>query len=569
MTANISNGAQNAVTMAHNHIDAQHVEELALRMVSWRSETGTPGEAEFSGRFVELLKEIPYFQENPANIRTVASHGDPLTHNVVALVRGKGRDTVVLAGHFDTVATDNYHELKSLSCDSLNLKDALIKDLGKRARSAQEERALEDLLSGDFLPGRGLLDMKSGIAAGIACLERFAADPDRSGNLVLIVTPDEERESRGMRSMRNALPDIARDFDLDISSAINLDVTSDQGDGSEGRAVYAGTIGKLLPFALVIGCSSHASYPYEGVSAQAMAAGILTRFEGNADLADRDDNDISPPPICLEAKDLRDGYEVTTPERFWIALNWLYHGMTAEELFKRFQDEVRTGAVDAVARFTAQAEAYGKLVGKRAGATPPAPKLLTFTELRAMAAQIAGDDFERLYDEQEQRLSGIDNPLSVSRQLTEWLVGVAHLAGPAIVVGFAGLHYPASHLDDTKTNDRLFREAIDETIKVFADFPDQSLVWKPHFQGISDMSFLGQATLGQDIVSQNTPVSRLVDHPAANALRFPVVNIGPWGREFHQKLERVHAPYAFEVLPQIVSMIAEKFLAAKAGNNAR
>lgn len=42
MTANVSNGAQNAVTTAHNHINAQHVEELALRMVGWSSETGTP-----------------------------------------------------------------------------------------------------------------------------------------------------------------------------------------------------------------------------------------------------------------------------------------------------------------------------------------------------------------------------------------------------------------------------------------------------------------------------------------------------------------------------------------------
>ncbi len=563
MTANVSNGAQNAVTTAHNHINAQHVEELALRMVGWGSETGTPGEAEFSDQLVRLLKEIPYFQQNPDNIRTVASHGDPLTHNVVALVRGNGKRTLALAGHFDTVATDNYHELKSLACDSRNLKDALIKDLSKRARSAQEERALEDLLSGDFLPGRGLLDMKSGLAVGIACAEKFAADPDRSGNLLLVFTPDEERESRGMRSMRNAMPTIARDFDIEISAAINLDVTSDQGDGSEGRAVYAGTIGKLLPFALIIGLSSHASYPYEGVSAQAMAASILARFEGNAALADRDENDISPPPICLEAKDLRDGYEVTTPERFWIALNWLYHAMTADELFSRFKSEVQAGATEAVEHFAAQSEAFGQLIGKRAGAIPAAPKLITFEQLRAMAADVAGEKFEALYSAQEKRLADIDNPLSVSRQLTEWLVGVAHLSGPAVVVGFAGLHYPASHLDDAQANDRAFKQAIDTTMQTFAAFPDQSLLWKPHFQGISDMSFLGQATLGQDIVSNNTPVARLVDHPAGDALRFPVVNIGPWGREFHQKLERVHAPYAFEVLPQIVSMIAEEFLSKR------
>ncbi len=564
MTASVSNGASNAVTTAHNHINAQHVEDLALRLVGWGSETGTPGEAEFSDHLVAVLKEIPYFQQNPDNIRTVASHGDPLTHNVVALVRGNGKRTLALAGHFDTVATDNYHELKSLACESLKLKDALIKDLSNRSRSAQEERALEDLLSGDFLPGRGLLDMKSGLAVGIACAEKFAADPDRSGNLLLVFTPDEERESRGMRSMRNALPAIARDFDIEISAAINLDVTSDQGDGKEGRAVYAGTIGKLLPFALVIGLSSHASYPYEGVSAQAMAASILARFEGNAALADRDANDISPPPICLEAKDLRDGYEVTTPERFWIALNWLYHAMTAEELFSRFKDEVLAGATEAVERFAGQSEAFGELIGKRAGAIPAAPKLITFEQLRVMAAEVAGEQFEALYSEQEKRLADIDNPLSVSRQLTEWLVGVAHLSGPAVVVGFAGLHYPASRLDHTQANDRAFKQAIDTTMQAFAAFPDQSLVWKPYFQGISDMSFLGQATLGQDIVSNNTPVARLVDHPAGDALQFPVVNIGPWGREFHQKLERVHAPYAFEVLPQIVSMIAENFLVTKA-----
>ncbi|WP_421566167.1 M20/M25/M40 family metallo-hydrolase [Ochrobactrum sp. EDr1-4] len=550
--------------MVHNHINAQHVEELALRLVGWSSETGTPGEATFSDHLVSVLKEIPYFQQNPDNIRTIASHGDPLTHNVVALVRGKGKHTLALAGHFDTVATDNYHELKSLACESTKLKDALIADLSRRSRSAQEERALEDLLSGNFLPGRGMLDMKSGLAVGIACVEKFAEDEDRSGNLLLVFTPDEERESRGMRSMRNALPAIARDFDIEIAAAINLDVTSDQGDGQEGRAVYAGTIGKLLPFALVIGLSSHASYPYEGVSAQAMAAGILARFEGNAALADRDENDISPPPICLEAKDLRDGYEVTTPERFWIALNWLYHAMTAEELFERFKSEVLAGATQAVERFAAQSEAFGKLIGKRAGAIPAAPKLITFEQLRLMAAEVAGDKFEALYGEQEKRLSHIDNPLSVSRQLTEWLVGVAHLSGPAVVVGFAGLHYPASHLDEKQVNDRAFKQAIDVTMQQFANFADQVLVWKPYFQGISDMSFLGQATLGQDLVSINTPVARLVDHPASDALRFPVVNIGPWGREFHQKLERVHAPYAFGVLPQVVSMIAEEFLSKRA-----
>ncbi|MBN8950627.1 MULTISPECIES: M20/M25/M40 family metallo-hydrolase [unclassified Rhizobium] len=542
-------------------IDRKHVRDLALRLTSWSSETGTPGEASFADRFHDLLMEIPYFREHPEHIRLVASHGEPLTHNVVALVRGTGKRTIAMAGHFDTVSTDNYHELQNLACDTPALHQALIETISARtSRSEQEERALADLLSGDFLPGRGLLDMKSGLAVAVACLEQFAADPDRQGNLVLVATPDEERESRGMRSLRDALPSIVKDLDIDIAAGINLDVTSDQGDGSEGRAVYAGTIGKLLPFALVVGCSSHASYPFEGVSAQAMGAAILSRLEGKAALADRDNNDISPPPICLEAKDLRDGYEVTTPERFWVAFNWLYHTMSADELFLRFKEQVTAGAEEAVDTFAEQALQFGTLAGKSAGAIPAKPRILSFDELKTIAGQVAGEDFPSIYAEEERSLSGIDNPLVVTRRLTAWLVGIARVSGPAVIIGFAGLHYPPSHLNHDVENDRALHEAIEQARSRLASDQEKSVSWKPHFQGISDMSFLGLAAGNSKVVSDNTPISRLIDNPPGDALQFPVVNLGPWGREFHQKFERVHEPYAFAVLPDLVLEIATTFL---------
>lgn len=544
-------------------IDSNRVREFALRITSWPSETGTSGEASFADRLHGLLSEFPYFQKHPEDLRLLDSHGEPLTRNVVALVRGTGRRTLALAGHYDTVATDNYHELKPLACDALALKDALIEKIsGREHRSEQEERSLQDLVSGDFLPGRGLLDMKSGIAVAIAVLEQFACDPTREGNLMLVATPDEERESRGMRSFRNALPQLVKDLDIDVAAGINLDVTSDQGDGHEGRAVYAGTIGKLLPFALVIGLSSHASYPFEGVSAQAMATGILARLEGNAALADIDENDISPPPICLEAKDLRDGYEVTTPERFWTAFNWLYHSISADELFNRFREEVLRGATNAVDQFTAQSLQYGRLVGRSAGATPAKPRLLTFHELRQLAAAAIGDGFNALYARKEQEHGNIDNPLVLSRLLTEWLIGVARVSGPAVIIGFSGLHYPSSHLRLGEQEDRNLHYAIETACARLGNDPERSLVWKPHFQGISDMSFLGMADSGSVVVSENTPISRLIDQPPIDALRFPTVNLGPWGREFHQKFERVYEPYAFGVLPDLVSDIARTFLAA-------
>jgi len=48
----------------------------------------------------------------------------------------------------------------------------------------------------------------------------------------------------------------------------------------------------------------------------------------------------------------------------------------------------------------------------------------------------------------------------------------------------------------------------------------------------------------------------LIDNPPADALEYPVVNIGPWGREFHQRLERLYTPYAFDVFPDFIFEIA-------------
>jgi arginine utilization protein RocB len=38
-------------------------------------------------------------------------------------------------------------------------------------------------------------------------------------------------------------------------------------------------------------------------------------------------------------------------------------------------------------------------------------------------------------------------------------------------------------------------------------------------------------------------------------LDLDVVNLGPWGHDAHGLCERVHAPFAFERLPQLIGKI--------------
>ena len=544
---------------------AERVRSLSHLLVGWPSATGTRGEADFAPRLAGLLRECAYFRAHPEDIVLVPSHGAPTTYSLVALVRGRGRRAVALAGHYDTVATDNYGDLEALACDPGALAGALIADLSGRPRSEQEERALADLAGGDFTPGRGMLDMKSGLAAAIALQERFAERQDRPGNLILLATPDEERESRGMRSLRDALPGLMARWGIDIAAGINLDVTSDQGEGALGRSIYAGTIGKLLPFALVIGQPSHAAYPFEGMSASLIGAEILAAIEGNADLCDRGAGDVSPPPICLEARDLRAGYEVTTPARYWLSFNWLYHSLSAEDLFDRFGAEVAAATDRAVRRFSSEAGRFAALTGVRPGGGIAAPRMITLAALRTLAEERASPAGLAAVAEIEESLAGLDNPLELSRRLTLALADAARIAGPAVILGFAGLHYPPSRLDPARPKDAALRRAIEAARDAMAGEPGAAMTWRAHFQGISDMSFLGRPAHGAgDVVNANTPAARLVDRPVDSALAYPVVNIGPWGREFHQRLERVHAPFAFDVLPRFVGLAVEALLAEEA-----
>lgn len=537
--------------------------ELTITMTRWKSETGTEGEKDFGPRLHALLSEWPCFREHPDNLRLVPSHDG--TMNLAALVRGRkgNRRTLALAGHYDTVPVANYRDLAPLATEPEPLMEALLADLRSRPLSPQEEKALADFESGDFLPGRGLLDMKSGLAAGLVLLEHMAGRDDLSGNILFITTPDEERNSRGMRSLRDALPDLARDWNLDIIGGINLDSTSDQGDGFEGRAIYRGTIGKLLPFAFVIGQPSHASYPFEGVSAHLIAAEIVRRMEANPSLCDTGDGELSPPPICLEGKDFRGGYDVTTPDAVWLGFNWLFHSWSQAHLFERFNGIVREALEWATATFAAHAEAFHALGGGEKAVIDEG-FVITFADLKAMAIAEGGEAAMDRFAQKARDVSALGNPLETSRQLTAHLIAEAKLSGPAVVTGIAGLHYPPTRLDPQHPLTAAFEAAI-EAARQSMEIDGTAIRYRSIFTGISDMSFFGHRpdATSVAVIGENTADPAMIDAPPADALRFPVVNIGPWGREYHQRLERAHAPYAFRDLPEFIRRVADKLLMAQ------
>jgi arginine utilization protein RocB len=482
---------------------AARAREIALTLTSWPSVTGSPEEAAFAPRLADYLRHFDKVWTSPIP-------GDDRA-NVFALKRGRSRRTIVLTGHFDVVPAGDYGALEPLAFSPERL---IPETIARLRRTGENALALADLESGDFLPGRGLLDMKAGLAAGIAAMEAYQGD----ATLLFLGLSDEEERSAGARAAAPLLPKVAEEHGLDIALVINLDAISDQGDGASGRVVALGSIGKQLLTGFVVGKEAHACYPEDGANAAYLAAELLTEFELAPELAETSGRETAAPPTALHAKDLKSGYNVTTPSKAWVYWNTLQH--------RRSASEVLDIALSLARRAMARAET------KLKRAVP----VMGFAEL---SQHVPASEMARIA-----ALTHLDLP-ERAKLMTAEAWNASGLAGPAVVMGFGSIPYPAVSLSDSVLAEQVVAAAASHGVSSLRYFP-----------GISDMSFFGEASGDLAACAANTP-GWGTSFTMPDAAQYPAINIGPWGRDYHHWLERLHAPYAFETLPRVLLSVID------------
>jgi arginine utilization protein RocB len=548
------------------------VRELTLALTRRRSVTNTAGETAFGPWLHAQLRAWPYFQAHPECLRLARTLDDRRErYNVFARVHGSGRRAVALCGHYDTVDVDGYGDLEPYATEPEALLPRLIDRLEREARSAADQRALADLRSGDYMAGRAALDMKGGLAVGLAVLERFAAQSDPTGSLVFIATPDEEDASNGMRSAVRQLADLLPDWGLDLEAAINLD--SGVGEGDDGKAVFLGSVGKLLPSVFFVGRPTHAGAPFDGVNAALLAAELTRRIEANPELGDPPGaaEEVAPPPVTLYQTDRRSRYDVTTPSTAWCAYNLLTYTRTPVEMLEMMLAETRAAMDGALRTLEERAIAYARVAGAGVHSHVWTPETITFAELTARA-HARGPEARARMDGLRKTLAA-DLSLDIiglSQRMIEGLVREAGLAGPAAIVCFASQYYPQVELGEDPRS-MAFLAAIQAETAGIAASHGVRIRLRRHFPGISDMSFFApQAAGAVEAVIANTPAwgSGLThDYAAAARIGAPIANIGPWGHDYHQATERVNMPYSFEVLPALVWGIVNRLTFEVAAGN--
>lgn len=476
--------------------------------------------------------------------------------NAYAFLRGKSAATLVLLGHIDTVDTKDYGALETLALDpeQLTLRQASLQ---------QEERVPTD--DEKWLFGRGVVDMKGGVAVNIALIRRLAEQASQGTlpiSIVVLATPDEENESAGVLQAVRFLQRLREEYHLEYIGAINTDYTTALYPNDPHHYVYTGTIGKLLPSFLCIGRASHVGDPFKGIDANLLMAELVRNMSMNEDLCDTMRGQLTSPPVTLHATDLKTHYDVQLPFAAYFYLNVLTFSTDPKSLLEHLQQRARhilstlLASLDETERRWRTASSMDNTlqpVQLRTGV------VLTYAELYHETVRVLGQEQveAELCDEWERWPATLDKR-ERCLHLVYRLWNISGKQGPAVILYYAPPYYP--HAAATPC---ALQNAITSVIQAH---PETQLVLREYYPYLSDISYL-RLDPGGDIAAlkANMPVweertSGVPQRPgsyylpleAIQQLNIPVANFGPHGRGAHQHDESVEMSYSFDTLPQLL-----------------
>ncbi|MGA5688181.1 M20 family metallopeptidase [Cytobacillus pseudoceanisediminis] len=523
---------------------------LLCEVVSWKSMTLTEGERKFSLKVTAKLRELTYFRENPDYL---GLHDADLGRRFVTALykHPDATETIVLISHFDTVNTEEYGDLEEYA----HLPEELTKLLHSRADELPEE-ARQDLLSGEFLFGRGTMDMKMGLVMHMGLLEKATVE-HWPINLILLTVPDEEVNSSGMRAAVQKLLELKEKHQLTYKLFLNGEPVFTQEPGDRNYYVYSGSIGKIMPAALFYGKETHVGEPLSGITAPYIASFLTQRMEWNIALQESEKGEQTPLPVTLQQKDLRLEYSAQTPYRSAALYNVFLMKRNAGEIMDIFE-KVAVNAAQACS------EAYMEICKERNASPIGEVRVLRYEELEKHAIRKFGTDYVAGIKDLVQRKAEWDDREKSIRIADELIIKCQELT-PAIVLLYAPPYYPAVN----SSEDELVTECIEYVKQQGFEKFGLPVNQVHYFNGISDLSYVNYQDAGDGwiVFKENTPVwgsSYSIPFDEMIQLQAPVLNVGPFGKDAHKRTERLHIKSAFEEVPALVEgmvkMLAKKHL---------
>lgn len=535
-------------------------EILTRAFVRVQSINGTKGEKYIADFIKTILRSFPYFQENPHHLWEQALPQDPLERkNIFALIKGKKQSnrTVIYHSHIDTVGIEDFGHMKKDALDS----DALRAFFSNYELDADVQR---DARSGEWLFGRGSVDMKSGIAVHITNLLYFCEHhEDLEGNILLMLNPDEECQHKGVTSAIAELERLREEQGLEYVVAINDDFITPLYDGDPHRYIYTGAAGKLLPSFYIYGREAHVGDTLSSIDPNYIAAEITRRIHNNLDLTENIEGELILPPTCLQQRDTKEFYNVQTATSSYLYFNYFIYKATAREVMDNIMVLAKEACQEAERHLSKQYEGFLERTKLPRRDLSWHMEVISFADF---VQELEGKGIPALEKAKEVREENQDlEPRKLCFKIVEALQELDPDKKPRVVIFFAPPYLPHNYLNEDNERDHQLLDSIREVLTETGEQTGEQFVLKKFFPYLADGSFLSLHETDEELMSliNNFPEWESIYPVPVKAIRelnIPSVNMGVYGKDGHKWTERVYKPYTFGVLPQLIQKTTKRML---------
>ncbi|MEB8093186.1 M20/M25/M40 family metallo-hydrolase [Mammaliicoccus lentus] len=520
-------------------------EKLLKKLVSHASITHSEGEKTFPYFLMNEYLKLDYFKSREDQI-ILQPTGDGRNAVLAYYKAPNSKKTLICISHYDTVGIDDFSEYKMHAFEMDKLTEIF-----KENDKYLSEDAKEDIKTGDYLFGRGSMDMKPGLMIHMSTLEK-AIYESWDINIIVVSVPDEEVGSLGILKAVEKLNQLRKEDQLEFELHLNSEPTFSQAEKDSNHYIYSGTIGKIMPSVLCYGKETHVGQPTQGLSSNYIQSFINKEMEYNPTFKEEYKEETTPLPVSLMSRDIKEHYDVQTPFRTVALYNIFLFNKNAEDVFKTFNSIVEKAVKECE-------ETYQNIIKNEGQSRKININIMTFKELKLTAIEEFGEAHVNLII--EQIINQISDERAQAIEIADQLMHMLKNLGPTVITFFAPPYYPAAHSSEDSFIDEIVETVSQKSLEQF----DRTSKRQYFFNGISDLSYAKyrQDDDGFESYIEQTPnfnQSYFIPFHDIKEISAPVLNIGPIGKDAHQVTERIHTKSAFEEIPYLIEHVIKKHL---------